>query len=449
MSHVTTSAVVSTAGLTRGEISPQTQLASNERFQDFLKSYEHEQARAHAEVAHRTTTSSPSAAKSSTARSGSANPSSKAQSAAQSAKPVAQGSTNSAAKGRNTSEKQPVSTKTASSAAPQKSALASSTRQTNETSSKATSQPRPQQKGAETAGKSQAGASRTATKEVTLSTNVSEFSEAPSNAPDQEKSDAVSTRQETSAPQEQLQVASAQDASSSEPSVDSVANSSVVNAEPTSVQDDKSSEAGSENHTITAATDTPEPLITIEKTLSAHTEAVPDENSPADSSKETPSATHAENVAEAANDEEHVSRHDEQQPLLYQKTTDGTSTTHIEMNIGNHEKVHVEIGETATKEHRIHINTDNPEVYQSLKDDRSSLLATLAQNSTSVTDLQGAVSADIQISLSTPSFSDMSSGGNRQDGNSQQSGSSRNASSVSARTTDERRVLRGVVDLTV
>ncbi|MBF0859816.1 hypothetical protein HKD24_11385 [Gluconobacter sp. LMG 31484] len=449
MSHVTTSAAVSTAGLARGEISPQTQLASNERFQDLLKSYEHEQARAHAEVAQKTTASSSSTAKISASHSDSANPSSKAQSAVQSAKPVAQESTDSTPKFRNVSEKQPVSAKTTSSAVAQKSAPASSAGQTNETSSKTISQPGLQQKGAETTGKSQAGETRTVTKEATLSANTSDFSEASSNASDQRKSNVASTRQETSAPQEHLQVASSEGISSSEPSVDSPLSSSVASAEPTSVQDDKSPEAGSENHAITAATDTPEPLIAAEKTLSAHTETVPDENSPADSAKDTRSATHAENVAEAANDEEHVSRHDEQQPLLYQKTTDGTSTTYIEMNIGNHEKVHVEIGETATKEHRIHINTDNPEVYQSLKDDRASLLATLAQNSTSVTDLQSAVSADIQISLSTPSFPDMSSGGDRQDGNSQQSGSSRNASSVSARTTDERRVLRGVVDLTV
>lgn len=442
MSHVTTSAVVSTAGLTRGEISPQTQSASNERFQDFLKSYEHEQARAHAEVAQKTTANNSSATKTPAADNSSANQSPKTQSAVQPAKSVAQEAVDSASVRRNTPEKQPASTAIASSDTTQKSASAPSAKQSQACSPTTISQSAPQSLRAENTGKSSASERQISPEEPTLSESTPERSATPSNAPDQETPNIVSTRQEASVAQDQLQAAS-------EPPADSVPSFSDISAKQASAQNDKVSEAGTENLSVTDVAKMPEPLTASENTSPAQTEIIFDENAPADPSPEASSTAHAENATDAATEEDHVSRHDEQQPLLYQKTNDGTSTTHIEMNIGNHEKVHVEIGETTTKAHRIHINTDNPEVYQSLRDNRESLLASLAQNSAPMPDLHGTAPADIQISLSTPSFLDMSSGDNRQGGGSHQPSTSQNASSANASTTDKRRILRGVIDLTV
>ncbi|KXV07794.1 hypothetical protein AD931_10110 [Gluconobacter oxydans] len=178
-------------------------------------------------------------------------------------------------------------------------------------------------------------------------------------------------------------------------------------------------------------------------------DSVPAEKTFTDSAAETSHNAQSENPSEAADNNEQVSRHDEQQPLLYQKNSNGSTTTHIEMNVGHHEKVHVEIGETIAKEQRIHINTDNPEVYQSLKDDCDTLLASLAQSSVSVTASQSIIPPDIQISLSQPSFLGMSSQDERQGSDNQSGGGARGGASATDTPTPERRFLRGVVDLTV
>jgi len=443
LSHVTTSAVVSTTGLTRSEISPQIQLASNERFQDFLKSYEHEQARAHAEAAQKTTANNSSAPRTSAPDNVTASKPSDAQSVSRSAKSGAQEAVDSAPAHSTASAKQPASVVSASSDTAQKSADTPSMKPSQQVGSKMTWQPPSQPKGGGAAEQSQPSKTQVATEKAGLSENTSELAAASSNAASvKDNPDVVSSPQEASIPSDRLQTVS-------EPSAASTPDFASVKGAQASAQDDAAPETSSENSIVAEAVNTPKSLNALENASPAQMEMIPDENVSADPCQETSSSVPAESAADAAGNEDHVFRHDEQQPLLYQKTSDGTSTTHIEMNIGTHEKVHVEIGETATKEHRIRINTDNPEVYQSLKDNRETLLATLAQNSAPVTDLQGSVAADIQISLSTPSFLDMSSGGDRQDGNHHQSGSSRNASSVNPDTTDERRILRGVIDLTV
>ncbi|MQR99210.1 flagellar hook-length control protein FliK [Gluconobacter aidae] len=443
MSHVTTSAVVTTTGAGRLETLPQTQLASNERFRDFLESYVHQKTPAHADDSQKASTDKPRVIKAATSPSRE-----KGQTQLQktSAEMAAATKRNEAASSqqRSASAKQVSATaqNTVSPHAAQKSPMAANKGQ-------------PQK----IAGDGQQKTSQTNAPKSSDKYLVADGPEAEKPALTQgEGADAVDdhSTENASSSQENIPVAgsnvsAADDAAQKDhPSLADTAQSASETGEieastqkETSFSVEKQDSAEIKENTVSDVTTAAQSVPAFQL------DSVSAKNTSTDSATETSHAAQSENASETADNNEQVSRHDEQQPLLYQKSGNGSTTTHIEMNVGHHEKVYVEIGKTTAREQRIHINTDNPEVYQSLKDDRDTLLASLAQSSVSVTASQSIIPPDIQISLSQPSFPGMSSQDERQGSTNQSRGEARETSSATDTPAPERRFLRGVVDLTV
>ncbi|MFT8612074.1 MAG: hypothetical protein ABF727_05470 [Gluconobacter oxydans] len=442
MSHVTTSAVVMTTGAGRLETLPQTQLASNERFRDFLESYVHQKSPVHADASQKASTDKPRAIKAAASPAGE-----KGQTQIQktSSEMAAATKRNEAASSpqHSVSAKQVSATaqNTVSAHAAQKGSIAANKGQ-------------PQK----VAGDGQQKTSQTNTPKSSDNYSVADGQKAEKSALTQaEGGDAAADHStETASPQDNIPMAgsnaSAADdaAQKNHPSLaDTTQSNSETGGMEASTQKETSFSAEKQDSAEAKENTVSDVTTTAQSVPAFQLDSVSAEKTPTDSAAETSHAAQSENASEMADNNEQVSRHDEQQPLLYQKSSNGNTTTHIEMNVGHHEKVHVEIGETPAREQRIHINTDNPEVYQSLKDDRDTLLASLAQSSVSVTASQSIIPPDIQISLSQPSFLGMSSQDERQGSNNQSGGGARGTASATDTPAPERRFLRGVVDLTV
>ncbi|MFT8478240.1 flagellar hook-length control protein FliK [Gluconobacter oxydans] len=442
MSHVTTSAVVMTTGAGRLETLPQTQLASNERFRDFLESYVHQKSPVHADASQKASTDKPRAIKAAASPAGE-----KGQTQIQktSSEIAAATKRNEAASSpqHSVSAKQVSTTaqNTVSAHAAQKGSIAANKGQ-------------PQK----VAGDGQQKTSQTNTPKSSDNYSVADGQKAEKSALTQaEGGDAAADHStETASPQDNIPMAgsnaSAADdaAQKNHPSLaDTTQSNSETGGMEASTQKETSFSAEKQDSAEAKENTVSDVTTTAQSVPAFQLDSVSAEKTPTDSAAETSHAAQSKNASEMADNNEQVSRHDEQQPLLYQKSSNGNTTTHIEMNVGHHEKVHVEIGETPAREQRIHINTDNPEVYQSLKDDRDTLLASLAQSSVSVTASQSIIPPNIQISLSQPSFLSMSSDGGRQGSNNQSGGGAKGTSSATDTPSPERRFLRGVVDLTV
>ncbi|MBS1096937.1 flagellar hook-length control protein FliK [Gluconobacter sphaericus] len=442
MSHVTTSAVVTTTGVGRLETLPQTQLASNERFRDFLASYVHQKTPAHADDSQEVSTGKPHAIKTAASPSGE-----KGQTQLQKTNSEMAATTKShetASSQQHFVSAKQVSVRaqnTVSHSAAQKSVMADHKVQSQK--NVGDGQQKTSQANAPKNSDKYSAADRLKAEKTTLMQG--------------EGGDAADDHStETASPQDNIPVAgsnvsAAEDAAPKDHP--SLADTTQSNSETGGI------EASPQKETIFSAEkqDIVEVKGSIVSNVTTAAQSVPvfqldsvsAEKTSTDSAVEASHVAQSENASETADNNEQLSRHDEQQPLLYQKNSNGRTTTHIEMNVGHHEKVHVEIGETIAMEQRIHINTDNPKVYQSLKDDRDTLLASLAQSSVSVTASQSIIPPDIQISLSQPSFLGMSSQDERQGSNNKSGGGARETSSATDTPAPERRFLRGVVDLTV
>lgn len=442
MSHVTTSAVVTTTGAGRLEALPQTQLASNERFRDFLESYVHQKTPAHADDSQKASTDKPRAIKAAASLSQEKGQTQIQKTSSEMAAATKRNET--ASSPQHSASAKQVSTKTqntVSSHAAQKSAMA-------------THKGQPQK----VAGDGQQKTFQTNAPKSSDKYSVADGQKAEKPALTQgEGADAADDHStENVSPQANIPVAgsnvsAADDAvQKNHPSLaDTTQSNSETGGIEASTQKETSFSAEKQDSSEVKGNTVSDVTTAAQSVPAFQRDSVSAEKTSTDSATETSHAAQSENVSETADNNEQVSRHDEQQPLLYQKSSNGSMTTHIEMNVGHHQKVHVEIGETAAREQRIHINTDNPEVYQSLKDDRDTLLASLAQSSVSVTASQSIIPSDIQISLSQPSFLGMSSQDERQGSNNQSGGEARGSSSATDTPAPERRFLRGVVDLTV
>lgn len=442
MSHVTTSAVVTTTGAGRLETLPQTQLASNERFRDFLESYVHQKTPAHVDDSQKASTDKPRAIKAA------ASPSAeKVQTQLQ-----------------KTRSEMAAATKHHEAANAQQ--HSASAKQVSATAQNTVS-PHAAQKGSMEANNGQPQKVAGDREQKTSQTNAPRSSDKYSVSDGQKAEKPALTQGEgaDAADGHSTKTASLQNnipvAGSNVSAVDDAAQKDHPSLTDTTQSNSETGgiEASTQKETSFSAEkqdiaevkeNTVSDVTTAAQSVPAfQLDSVSAEKTSTDSAVETSHAAQSENASETADNDGQVSCHDEQQPLLYQKHRNGSTTTHIEMNVGHQEKVHVEIGETTAREQRIHINTDNPEVYQSLKDDRDTLLASLAQSSVSVTASQSIIPPDIQISLSQPSFLGMSSQDERQGNNNQSGGGARGTSSATDTPAPERRFLRGVVDLTV
>lgn len=442
MSHITTSAVVTTTEAGRLETLPQTQLASNERFHDFLESYVHQKTPVHADASQKASTDKPRAIKVAAFLS-----QEKGQTQIQ----------------KTSSEMAAATKHNEAASSPQHSASAKQV----STKAQNTVSPHAAQKSGMVAHKGQSQKVAGDGQQKTSQTNAPKSSDKYSGADGQKAEKPALTQgegvdaaddhsTETASPQDNIPMAGSNVSAADEAAqkdYPSLADTMQSNSETsgieastqkeTSFSAEKQDIAGVKGNTVSDVT------AAAQNVPAFQLDSVSAEKTSTDSAAETSHAAQSENASETADNNEQVFRHDEQQPLLYQKSSNGSTTTHIEMNVGRHEKVHVEIGETTAREQRIHINTDNPEVYQSLKDDRDTLLASLAQSSVSVTASQSIIPPDIQISLSQPSFLGTSSQDERQRSDNQSGGEARKTSSATDTPTPERRFLRGVVDLTV
>ncbi|MFT9221594.1 flagellar hook-length control protein FliK [Gluconobacter oxydans] len=442
MSHVTTSAVVTTTGAGRLETLPQTQLASNERFRDFLESYVHQKSPVHADASQKASTDKPRAIKTAASPAGE-----KGQTQIQ----------------KTSSEMAAATKRNEAASSPQHSVSA---KQVSATAQNTVS-PHAAQKSAMAANKGQPQKIAGDGQQKTSQTNAAKSSDKYSVADGQkaekpaltqgEGADAADDHStENVSPQDSIPVAGSslsavgEAAPKDHPSLaDTAQSNSETGGTEASTQKETSFSAEKQDSAEVKENTVSDVTPTAQSVPAFQLDSVSAEKTSTNSADEPSHAAPLENASEMADNNEQVSRHDEQQPLLYQKSSNGSTTTHIEMNVGHHEKVHVEIGETTAREQRIHINTDNPEVYQSLKDDRDTLLASLAQSSVSVTASQSIIPPNIQISLSQPSFLSMSSDGERQGSNNQSGGGAKGTSSATDTPSPERRFLRGVVDLTV
>ncbi|MBF0862815.1 flagellar hook-length control protein FliK [Gluconobacter kanchanaburiensis] len=206
---------------------------------------------------------------------------------------------------------------------------------------------------------------------------------------------------------------------------------------------------GSDATVVSATNEHSEISVLTENVSSPQTENTADETHGTEPSSEKFSAFPDQNTDETGLSETQLSHKSVQQPLLYQKTDNGVTTTHIEMNVGSHEKVHVQISGNSNKENRIHIDTDNPEIYQSLKDNQGTLIAALSENSVSIPDLNSMVPSNIQINLSKGAFLEFASDENRFGDDNHSASVSHSKTSQNSMSRHERRTLRSVVDFTV
>ncbi len=442
MSHVTTSAVVTTTGAGRLATLPQTQMASNERFRDFLDSYVHQKTPAHADDSQKASTDKPRAIK--------------AAAASSVEKDQTQGQKTSSGMAAAPKRNEAASPQQQSAAAKQVSATAQNTVSLHAAQTSAMVANKGQSQKVVGDGRQKASPTNAEKSSDKCSVADGQKAEKPALTQDEgveavDEHSAESASSQVNIPVAGSNVAAADDVGQKDhvSLADAAQSNSETGGIEASTQKDTRFSAEKQDIAEVKENTVSDVTTAAESVPAFQQDSVSAEKTSTDSAVETSHAAQSENASATADNNEQVFRHDEQQPLLYQKNSNGSTTTHIEMNVGHHEKVHVEIGETAAREQRIHINTDNPEVYQSLKDDRDTLLESLAQSAVSVTASQSIIPPDIQISLSQPSFLGMSSQDERQESNNQSGGGARGTSSATDAPVPERRFLRGVVDLTV
>lgn len=428
MSHVTTSAVVMTTGAGRLATLPETQLASSERFHDFLESYVHPETPAHAGSSQKISINQkvPSQISKSISGTQSAVKQTELSGMRQQSNPV----------------KQVSETPQAEAVRSRKNVAAASKERIEKPT--AIVQQKAAQKAPEKNSEKYSLLSPQRQEKSTLAPEIlvtSSDKPGIASAPSQENS-SVGALAATGAEE-----ASRRDSLSPDNTINSVREVSGAEVSSSKEGGEGGDVPGSKEENGFFASDI-SPLA--ENAVAIQMTSAPlEKKSSASEPAETSDTTQLENMQAAVDDEEQVARHGERQPFLYQKSSGGNKTTHIEMNVGLHEKVHVEIGETTAKEQKIHINTDNSDLYHSLKDNRDTLLASLTEGAVPAVMSQPIIPADIHISLSQPSFFEMSSHNERQKGDSQSSGTSWGEESSADASVAGRRLLRGVVDLTV
>lgn len=426
MSHVTTSAVMTTTGLRRVDVAPEAQLASNERFHDFLESYVHPEMPKHSETRQNASTVKPQPAKTEPFES-------QGQTAKQPSKSLPTLDSRVPRKVVPQSEDHTLPTKQMT--APKKAALPVGQKAVSGSGKEQT-------QGNKIQGKTLQPVSRDADSKYAPNENqkITQKNSVKSKETEVIDNNLVSNPDATSV--------SVDDADFPIENTNSLNNyNSEFIIEKSSFEKNDIKENISVKN-LEKITEVKEDFIS-KNISSIDSKDVSSGKVVSEALEEAPSEMNAENKTASADEDEKISRRDNQNTLLYQQENNGKTTTHIEMNVGGSEKIHVEIDGSDGKEHRIHINTDSPEVYQSLKDDHSKLIAALTDNSLPVSGAQSIAKADIQISLSVPSFLDMSSRDERQEGRNRSSGNSRGSTPVSSTSVTERRFLRGVVDLTV
>ncbi|OAG72071.1 Flagellar hook-length control protein FliK [Gluconobacter japonicus] len=140
-------------------------------------------------------------------------------------------------------------------------------------------------------------------------------------------------------------------------------------------------------------------------------------------------------------------------PVISHTSSDSHLNTEIEMSLGESGKVHVSIDETEGGERHVHIRAENPDVLQSLTDDKSNLFSTLNQSVISVSSDQLIIPTDLTLSL-MGNFSQSSRDGSGQGNRSTAEDAEHPGSSLMSRNKTQasvqssRTMLRGVVDLT-
>ncbi|AFW01519.1 hypothetical protein BAR24_16115 [Gluconobacter oxydans] len=143
----------------------------------------------------------------------------------------------------------------------------------------------------------------------------------------------------------------------------------------------------------------------------------------------------------------------EDMPVISHLSSASHLNTEIEMSLGEGGKVHVSIDQAEDGERHVHIRAENPDVLQSLAEDKSELFATLNQGIIPISPDQPIIPTDLTLSL-MGHFSESSGDGSGQEnrlatGDAEHLGSpsiSRNKTQASAQSS--RTLLRGVVDLT-
>ncbi|MBF0877005.1 hypothetical protein HKD21_09100 [Gluconobacter cerevisiae] len=422
MSHVTTSAVTSIAGLGRTDIAPGAQLASNERFHEFLESYVHPETPKHFEVSQKASITKPQATK---------------------VEPVGS---------EHTTQKQPSKVRTLTKSTMQQSTDSSLEDRTHLLKQGAVTKNKALP---DTVEKTISGGSQ-----KQLQNNINQKNSSQSIVPDSDDKHLPSDDQEQA--KNTLSQTKKNDFTTN-----GIVNSFIneensnytdkkeINTE-LSLMDNNCSSEESNNPEIVSG-DCANNIKIEENSTKENTPFIDLESISPDSSEKTLSESLEEVSSKAQTENETVTPGDEEKPssradahtLLYQQENNGNTTTHIEMNVGRNEKIHVEINRSESKDHRIHINTDDPKIYQSLKADQDILVAALSDNSCLTAGMQPIARADIQISLSLPAFLDMSSRDERQEGKNRSLGLSRDSASDTSSSTTKRRFISGVVDLTV
>lgn len=428
MSHVTTSAVMSTTGLGRTDIASGAQLASNERFHDFLASYVHPETPRHSETSQKTSiVKSQSATKAEPLAS---------ERTAQRQSPKAETSTTSPVRPAAVSHLEEHTVLPKAAAAPQSQPLATAV-----------------QKGASDGSKEQPQDSSVPNKSPQSDAQKSSDKSLPKDGLSPTENESSQTEGDDFVDNNTTSLPVKEASSAADGKGESVSNKTnqisdlIGNNNSRVISDNGILEENKKEQNIEL--NQSENSIKIENNSFIDSDSIPSEKMLPEVLNETTPETQAENTTAPPSDEEKISRHADPHVQLYQEESSGNNITHIEMNVGENEKIHIEINGNISKEHRIHINTDNPGVYQSLKEDKSTLIEALSDNSSFVSGTQSTVKADIQISLSLPAFLDISSRDERQGGNSRSSGSLRGDTPEAPTSVAERRFLRGVVDLTV
>lgn len=140
-------------------------------------------------------------------------------------------------------------------------------------------------------------------------------------------------------------------------------------------------------------------------------------------------------------------------PIISHASADRRLNTEIEMSLGESGRVHVSIEEAEDGERHVHIRAENPDVLQSLADGKESLFATLNQSIIPISTDQPVIPTDLTLSL-MGNFSQNSENGSAQERHSITEDAEHPASSSISRNTTQasiqssQRMLRSVVDLT-
>lgn len=140
-------------------------------------------------------------------------------------------------------------------------------------------------------------------------------------------------------------------------------------------------------------------------------------------------------------------------PIISHASADRRLNTEIEMSLGESGRVHVSIEEAEDGERHVHIRAENPDVLQSLADGKESLFATLNQSIIPISTDQPVIPTDLTLSL-MGNFSQNSENGSTQERHSITEDAEHPASSSISRNTTQasiqssQRMLRSVVDLT-